>query len=53
MNPLVASLEGPASLALQAPWSVENHINLMSDDESVNGAALHHVQSLLETGGGR
>lgn len=53
VNPLVASLEGPASLALQAPWSVENHINLMSDDESVNGAALHHVQSLLETGGGR
>lgn len=52
MNPSIAQLEtvlaGPLAVPMQVPASVENHINLMSDEESINGSALHNVQRLLE-----
>ena len=52
MNPSIAQIEtavaGPLAVPMQVPAGVENHINLVSDEESVNGSALHNVQRLLE-----
>ncbi|MBG0717141.1 hypothetical protein G3N18_03440 [Microbacterium sp. 2C] len=51
MNPMTVSMEaslaGPLAVAAQIPASVDNHIDMMSDDLSVNGTSLRSVRELL------
>ncbi|APZ35618.1 hypothetical protein BOH66_16300 [Microbacterium aurum] len=57
INPTIAQLEtavaGPLAVAVQVPAGVESHINLMSDDESVNGTSLRNVRQILSELGSR
>ena len=51
MNPTIATVEnavaGPVSVLVQVPASVDNHVDMMSDDSAVNGTALRSLRQML------